>query len=281
MSASKPKKTKTTGKKHFEIKFDNSKIIKQIIETLSSILDEIEIKVTPEALTIEAMDPSRICLLQLQLEKSALDTYTCKGENKIGINAADLDKVLKRCANNETVELSFIESEQKIRVVMEKEGANRKRTFTLSLLELECEEVPMDNLRKIDYDSQWSCDPSLLGEAIKDGEIYSEILNILSNEEGLTFSSLGTIGEMEYTLDSEDLIDFQAKEDNKGSYSIQFLKGILKLGAITEKLTIFLKTDHPFKMLFSFLEGGTLEYYLAPRVEEVDFDEDEFEEFVD
>jgi hypothetical protein len=159
---------------------------------------------------------------------------------------------------------------------MQREGMSRTRTFSLALLDIEIEEIPMDNLLKIEYPAKWVIDPEFLVEAIKDAEIYSEILNIKALEgQGLNFSSTGQIGEMIYDLSEEDLIDAEISETSSGAYSLTFLKAILKIASITEKLEISLKTDHPLKMIFNLLEGGELNYFLAPRVEEAEFDEDD------
>ena len=118
-------------------------------------------------------------------------------------------------------------------------------------------------------------------EAIKDAEIYSEIMNMIATEgKGLVFSSTGQIGEMEYDLNEDDLIETNISGTSSGAYSLTFLKAILKIASITEKLEISLKTDHPLKMIFNLLEGGELSYFLAPRVEEAEFeDDDDMDEF--
>jgi hypothetical protein len=98
--------------------------------------------------------------------------------------------------------------------------------------------------------------------------------------QGLIFSSTGQIGEMEYDLNEDDLIETDINGTSSGAYSLTFLKAILKIASITEKLEISLKTDHPLKMIFNLLEGGELSYFLAPRVEEVEFeDDDDMDEF--
>ncbi|MBY8984607.1 MAG: proliferating cell nuclear antigen (pcna) [Candidatus Lokiarchaeota archaeon] len=260
----------------FTLKLENSRILKGIVETLASIIDETEFRVTPKEFTISAMDPSRICLLKLSIKKDDFDEYECSTESKIGLNLDDLDKILKRSTTNDTVEINFTETDQKIKIKMQREGVSRTRTFSLALLDIDIEEIPMDNLLKIEYDSKWVIDTDFLVEAIKDAEIYSEILNINANEgKGLIFSSSGQIGEMEYDLNEDDLIESQLKGSSSGAYSLTFLKAILKIASITEKLEISLKTDHPLKMNFDLLEGGKLSYFLAPRVEEEEFAEDD------
>ena len=57
----------------FTLKLENSRILKGIVETLASIIDETEFRVTPKEFTISAMDPSRICLLKLSIKKENFD----------------------------------------------------------------------------------------------------------------------------------------------------------------------------------------------------------------
>ena len=264
----------------FTLKLDNSRVLKGIVETLSSIIDETEFKVSPKEFVITAMDPSRICLLKLSIKKENFDDYKCVKESKIGLNLDDLDKILKRSSADDTIEIDFKETDQKIKITMERIGKTRKRTFSLTLIDLDREEIPMENLLKIEYPSKWVIDTEFLVEAIRDAEIYSEILNMKAvANKGLIFSSTGQIGEMEYNLSVEDLIESEISETSTGAYSLTFLKAILKIASITEKLEISLKTDHPLKMIFNLLEGGELNYFLAPRVEEAEFDDDDMDEF--
>ena len=260
----------------FTLKLENSRILKGIIETLASIIDETEFRVTPKDFTISAMDPSRICLLKLAIKKDDFDEFKCEKESKVGLNLDDLDKILKRSAVNDSVEISFSETDPKIKIKMQREGTQRTRTFSLAILDIDIEEIPMDNLLKIEYPTKWVIDPEFLVEAIKDAEIYSDILNIKAEEnQGLVFNSSGQIGEMIYDLNEDDLINSTINGTNSASYSLTFLKAILKIASITEKLEISLKSDHPLKMIFNLLEGGELSYFLAPRVEEAEYEEDE------
>ena len=264
----------------FTLKLENSRILKGIVETLASIIDETEFRVTPKEFTISAMDPSRICLLKLSIKKDNFDDYKCSKDSKVGLNLDDLDKILKRSTANDAVEIDFNEKDQKIKIKMQREGTSRTRTFSLALLDIDIEEIPMDNLLNIEYSSKWVIDPDFLVEAIKDAEIYSEILNMKSIEDqGLVFSSTGQIGEMNYELELDELIETDITGTSSGAYSLTFLKAILKISSITEKLEISLKTDHPLKMMFNLLEGGELFYFLAPRVEEAEFEDEDMDEF--
>ncbi len=261
--------TEEIGK--FVLKMENPRNLKAIIETLSNIIDECEFEINIDELIVSAMDPSRVCLLQLKISNQHFDEYRSNKPIKVCLNLDDFNKIMKRSSTKDTIELSYNENEQKIKIKMKKEGVSRTRTFSLSLLDLNSEEVPMQGLLEIDYDVEWQMDPDFLIEALKDAEIYSEVLNMKAcEEEGIIFSSIGQIGEMTYELGLDELKEPNISDENTGAYSILFLKSISKISSITEKLEISLKTDHPLKMTFDLLEGGELNFFLAPRVDEGD-----------
>jgi proliferating cell nuclear antigen len=268
-------KEERSREKTFSIKKENGKILKAIVETLAGVADETEITITPEAFVVKAMDPSRICLLKLSIKKADFETYECSSACEIGINLSDLNKILNRSSASDSIELTFKEEEQKLKVKMQREGSNKTRTFSLNLLDVDIEEVPMDNLLKIDYEAKWAMPLLILIEAMKDAEIYSEIFNARAIEgQGLIFTSAGQIGEMEYDLPLDGLTESDLKGTNTGAYSLKFLKAIVKIVPVTEKLEMLLKTDHPLRMTFNLLEGGELVYFLAPRVDEQESDEE-------
>jgi len=262
----------------FQIKIGNSKILKGIIETLSSIIEETQIHVDPNEFTITAMDPSRICILKFTMKKEHFDGYKCKKEANIGINLQDLDKILKRSSANDSITLDFEENDQKVKIKMNRDKSLRTRTFSLALLDLDYEEIPIDNLLGIEYSSKGSIDSSLLIEACKDAEIYSEVLTITSREKkGLAFQSSGQIGEMNYEVGIDELKHIELSGEDQSTYSLTFLKSILKAASITKHLEFFLRQDHPLKLIFELETGGELLYFLAPRVDQEEYTEDDNE----
>jgi len=263
-----------------KLKLENGKILKGIVETLSSIIDETTFIITPDAFMMSAMDPSRICLLKFSMKKENFDEYECKDTYKISVNLDDLAKILRRSSGTDGFVITYNEDDQKIKIqIINDKMKKRKRTFSLSLLDLDIEEINFEALEGIEYPSQWVMDIDFLVESIKDAEIYSEILTIQANEDvGIIFNSYGQIGEMNGEIGLEDLDGYEIDGTSAGSYSISFLKNILKLSTITEELDISIKEDHPIKMIFKLTNSDELLYFLAPRVEDGTFDDDDIDD---
>ncbi len=268
----------------FSLKLDKSRVLRVIIETLASIVTEAKFKITPKGLTILAFDDSRICLLQLKIKGEDFDEFSCDKKLDIDLNIDDLDKILKRSTLNDSLEIAFKEADNKIKIKLQRTTDEEKkltRTFSLALSENEIENLHLDRLYEIEYNTNWEIEPAFLVEAIKDAEIYSEVLSLKATEgEGLLFSSIGTIGEMEYFLDLEDLRSSNINETCMGSYSLDFLKAILKISSITMNLEMGLKSDYPLKIIFKLENDCELSLFLAPRVEHEE-DEDDNEDMDD
>lgn len=269
--------------KTFMFKIENSKIMKSIIETISSIIDETKLTISDLGLTIEAMDPSRICLFNLRFNKNDFDEFENSGKFSIVINMEDLDKILKRASATDNLVFNYTSKTGKLSILMKKEEKSRGRRFSLSELDSEIEKVPLDDLLSENFETYFEIGPEVFIEATKDAEIYSEILNLKCDPEfGLIFSASGVLGDLDFQFEKDDLISANLVSIETGSYSLTFLKKILKISNITEKLEVSVKTDYPLKMKFSLLEGAILFFWLAPRVEnDSDFDEEEFSEEFD
>ncbi len=271
-------------KEQFKIKNENSKILKSIIETLSALIEETQLIVTPEGFHIKAMDPSKSCMVSLSIEKENFDEFECGLPCKLSLSLDDFDKILRRSTNNDHLILSYNEEEQRIKIQIIPEGATYSRTFYLALLDIDYEEVLVENLNRIVFHTKFCLDIDFLIQAVKDAEIYSDTLSMKSIQgQGLEFYSIGSIGEMRYKISPEDIpnLDLEIIEESCDSFSIDFLKKITKIHTIADEVDISLRADHPLKMEISLVEGGNLLYYQAPRAENEEANDytDEIDEY--
>jgi len=67
---------------------------------------------------------------------------------------------------------------------------------------------------------------------------------------------------------SDALLDIQAEEPAKATFSLSYLTEIVKAASATSELaTIEFATDMPIRIDFQQPKEGKLTYYLAPRIE--------------
>ena len=277
----------------------------RFFEALSSFVDEAEFVVLKDELRITISDPSRIGLMRIAFNSDSLKFFRL---GKVGINLDDLKDLLKCNAKDEsTVSLVFTEEE----LVMSITSTKRKRTITRTLkhIDFELQEIPMDVLNNIVYPFAFEMTKDDFVDLIANSGRYSEILKIEANPRVIIFSESGSKGNSEIDFKKRNLVSlsFQKEklllelegEENQeskeaikqvlkekssmGSYSLSFLKIVKDFSNILdlrEKISFSLKTDNPFKTEISFkkLSSTKLTYYLAPRVPEEDFEEEDGDE---
>jgi proliferating cell nuclear antigen len=252
----------------FKVKIKDSKVVRGIFEAVSAIISETRLKIDPNVgMSMSAMDGSHICLVSLTLKKEDLDIFEAKEEEELGINLEDLVKIIKRGAANDEITFSRQKNEKKLNIEMQAEGAKKSRKFTMSLIDIDSEDINLDALNGIEFDNVCQFDLGILDEAIKDAEIFSEVLQIKA-EDKLIFSAEGTMGDMRYELEKDEIANAKLSSPSEGSFAIQFLKSILKISAISKQVEMSLKTGNPVKMQFKLMENSKILYFLAPRVEE-------------
>lgn len=260
----------------FECSLKQVGVLKSIIDVLTSIIDDAANFVAkPEGFGIIAMDPSHVSMVEFQLPKEVFDTYKCDKKEKIGLNIGNLNKLLKRVGGNEELTLKLSEKGNKLQL---KFSGKSTRTFSLNLIDLEEEEYPSPKMQfnaKVILD-----DPNLLSSAIKDAELFSDHVKLDVESNKFTIFAKGDNGEVEVEIPSErDALTLEVKERSSSLYPLSYLTSIIKLGNVTDNLTLEYSSEMPMQMLFKLKKigeaSGYIKYFLAPRVEE---EEEEFEE---
>ena len=93
----------------FKLKVADAKLLRDMITSISILVDEASFKLDPEGLKLRAMDPSRVAMIDFEWPKTVFEEYKCTEPTKMCINISELLKLLKRAGKDEVVELSLDE----------------------------------------------------------------------------------------------------------------------------------------------------------------------------
>ena len=91
----------------FVAKFDDAKTWQALIGAISALVDEANFEVSPQGMTLRAMDPSRIAMVDFELPKSAFSNFECDEEVRIGINMDEMEKIVKRAGSGNSLALGL------------------------------------------------------------------------------------------------------------------------------------------------------------------------------
>jgi len=235
---------------------------KNMIETLSKIVDEALIKFNSEGMQLKALDPAHVSLIAINIPSSAFDEYDVEEEVKFGFITSNLMKLMRRAKKGDILVLEILED----RVQLEFRGPVVKRYITANLDVAEVE-IPESAL-EFNVQATLIVDP--LRNAIKDAEVIGDTLEIeAENEEELIFRGKGAESVTETRVSSESgaLIGMTVKSPSRSLYAIEHLKSIVSLTKVADTVELEFSSEMPLRLSFSLPGEGKVEYLLAPKLE--------------
>jgi proliferating cell nuclear antigen len=242
----------------------DAKLLRDMITAISILIDEATFKIDPEGIKLRAMDPSRVAMVDFEWPKTIFDEYTATEPTKMCINISEMLKLLKRAGKDEVVELSLDEKTGKLQI---KITGKYSRNFTMPTLEASEEEVPTP---KITFNVKAKVTTQGLSQAIEDAQLVSDHVRIEADNDKLVLNAAGDLMGATITLQkgSDALLELEAKEPSKATFSLSYLSEIIKEASATSDIaTLEFSTDMPIKIDFQQAKEGKLTFYLAPRIE--------------
>jgi proliferating cell nuclear antigen len=255
---------KREEKEMFKLKVTDAKPLRDMTTAIAILVDEATFKIDPDGIKLRAMDPSRVAMIDFEWPKTVFEEYVCQEPTKMCINISELLKLLKRAGKDESVELSLDEKTGRLQV---KIMGKYSRNFTMPTLEASEEEVPTP---KIAFNVKAKATTQGLSQAVEDAQLVSDHVRLEAEADKLTLSATGDLMGATITLakGSDALLDIEAKENSKATFSLSYLSEIIKAASATSDIaTIEFSTDMPVRIDFQQVKEGKLTFFLAPRIE--------------
>ncbi len=233
--------------------------IKDAIESISTLVDEARFKLSPEGISVRAVDPANVAMVSLDLSKDAFDSYEAT-EGEIGIDLTKLNGIMEMADKNDNIELELDETAHKLIIRM------RGLSYTMSLLD-------PSSIRKepkvpaLDLPARVVIRGEDLKRAVKAAEKVSDYMNIGVRGDVFFMEAEGDTDKVLLEMTKDQLVDIQPGEV-KSLFSLDYLADISKIAGKAEEVTIDIGKDYPLKIKLKIAQGhGEVGYMLAPRVE--------------
>ncbi len=248
----------------FKVKMADAKFLKDMMGAISILVDEATFDLAPDGIKLRAMDPSRVAMVDFEWPKTVFDEYACSEAMKMCINISEMLKLLRRTGKDESVELSLDEKTGRLKIAIR---GRYTRTFNMPTLEAMEEEVPTP---KVSFNIRAKATTEGFREAIEDASLVSDHVRIEADNKKIVMDATGDImgATIEFEKGSDVLLDLEAKEASKATFSLSYLSEIVKAAVATSEIAILeFSTDMPIKLDFQQEKEGKLTFYLAPRIE--------------
>ncbi len=236
-----------------------SEILKDLVEIVGTIVDEVKLNLDKEGISLKAVDPAHVAMVDLNLKKDAFESYDAE-ETELGINLSKVDQFLRSAGSGDIVSLTHNEEEN--RLVMEVDNITQKMPL------LDTAGMTDPNVPQLDLPINLTLQGKHLLKGIKASQNISDHISITAGPDGFEIISEEDEDMVRLTLSEDELEALEAKEKVRSLFALDYFSNMIKCVGNNTSINMELGGDYPVKMRFEFAEGhGDVIYLLAPRIE--------------
>ncbi|MFW5939019.1 MAG: DNA polymerase sliding clamp [Halolamina sp.] len=235
--------------------------LRDSLDAVSVLVEECKIRLNEEELSIRAVDPANVGMVDLTLEAAAFESYEADG-GVIGVNLTRLEEVAGMANADDLIHLELDEETRKLHIDVE------GLSYTLALIDPDSIRQEPD-IPELDLPAEIVLEGAQLNRGITAADMVSDHirLRVDGSDETFHIEAEGDTDDVDLTLESDDLIDLTAGPADS-LFSLDYLKDMNKAIASDAEVRVELGEEFPVKLHYEFAEGlGQVTFMLAPRIQ--------------
>ena len=272
-------------------------VFASLFQHMKLFTEHITIMFDKEKMYIQAMDASRVSILEFTIPVAWFDKYehTCASAIPIGVHATCLYKILSTRDKAQEIHISFKEDESdKLyfhftcgrsltngiaaaaaatdddgAAVAVKDAVNKSvfdKRFELPLMDIDFETM---HIPESECQAEFSILSGTFSSLIHQLKLFGDTLEIECSEEQILLHSLSVeTGKMSVEIDINDLTEFSINEGETMnlSFSLSLLNNICMYNKLAKEVVIQLTSNFPMKVTYDLGDDASICFYLAPRI---------------
>jgi len=246
------------GERMFEAKI-KSDVLKEVVDVISTLVDEAKFNFGKEALVVKAVDPAHVAMVDLTLDRQAFEAYKAD-DAELGLDLDKMKEVLKLARAGDV--LSVTQEEDKNRLVVHVGNITRRMSL-VDTAGMSDPKVPNLNLpAKIRVRTEE------LRQGIRASESVSDHIALIATPDGFEILSEGDTDSVNLKLPKDMLDELVCKEKARSLFPLDYFANMIKAISTAPTVTMYMGNDYPVRLEFDIAGGkGQVKYLLAPRIE--------------
>ena len=234
-------------------------VLKEVVDVVSTLVDEAKFNVGKDAITVKAVDPAHVAMVDLTLDRSAFEAYKAD-EGELGIDMDKMKEILRLAKGGEAIAIGHDENKNRLVVTV---GNTTRRMALVDTAGMSDPKVPSLNLP-----AKVVVRTDELRQAIRASESISDHLALKASPEGFEIVSEGDTDNVSHVVPKDLLEELQVKEPVRSLFPLDYFSNMVKAISSAQTVTLYLGSDYPVKVEFKIAGGkGEVKFLLAPRIE--------------
>ncbi|SEW18269.1 DNA polymerase sliding clamp [Halobacterium jilantaiense] len=235
--------------------------LKETLDSVSVLVDECKIHLDEDGLSIRAVDPANVGMVDLDLAAAAFESYEADG-GLIGVNLSRLEDIAGMADAGQLVQLELDEETRKLHIQID--GLE----YTLALIDPDSIRQEPD-IPDLDLPAHVVIEGRDIDRAVTAADMVSDhiALGVDAADELFYVDAEGDTDDVHLELTRDQLIDLESGAAHS-LFSLDYLKDMNKAIPKDAEVELELGDEYPVKMHFDIAEAqGQVTYMLAPRIQ--------------
>jgi len=235
--------------------------LRETLDSVSVLVDECKIHLDEDGLSIRAVDPANVGMVDLDLGAAAFESYEADG-GIIGVNLSRLEDIAGMADADQLVQLELDEETRKLHIQID--GLE----YTLALIDPDSIRQEPD-IPDLDLSANVVIEGRDIDRAVTAADMVSDhiALGVDAADELFYVDAEGDTDDVHLELTRDQLIDLEAG-DAHSLFSLDYLKDMNKAIPKDAEVELELGDEYPVKIHFDIAEAqGHVTYMLAPRIQ--------------
>ena len=236
-----------------------SEILREVVDVVATLVDEAKGNLGKDGLSVKAVDPAHVAMVDLTLDRSAFEAYKAD-DVELGLDMDKMKEVLKLSRVGEVLAMEHEEDKNRLVVHV---GNITRRMSLVDTAGMSDPKVPNLNLpAKIKVRTEE------LRQGIRASESVSDHIALVATPDGFELVSEGDTDSVNLKLPKDMLDELVCKEKVRSLFPLDYFANMVKAIGSAQTVTMYMGNDYPVKMEFDIAGGkGQVKYLLAPRIE--------------
>ena len=236
-----------------------SDIIKGIIDVTSPLVNEAKFNITSKGISIRAVDPAHVAMVDLELKSTAFEEYK-SDDMELGIDLDKLNGIMKLANTGDSISLEYDEESNRLIVKI----GNLVRRMGL----IDTAGMPDSKVPHLDLPAKVVVRASEISKGVRASEAVSDHLALSIDKDSFELFAEGDTDTVNLKLPKTLLLELHSPGKFKSLFSIDYFSNMIKPVKSEDPIAINIGNDNPIRVDFDFAEkNGHVTYLLAPRIE--------------
>ena len=236
-----------------------SEVLKGIIDVTSPLVNEVKFNITPKGISLRAVDPAHVAMVDLQINDKAFEEYKAT-DMELGIDMDKLGGIMRLSSADDMVFLEYEEDSNRLIIKI----GNLVRRMGL----IDTAGMPDPKMPNLNLPAKVVLKASELNQGVRASEAVSDHLALTVNKDNFELYAEGDTDTVNLKLPKDLVIDLNTASKCKSLFSIDYFSNMIKPVRSEDPITIHLGSDNPIRVEFDIADKkGHVTYLLAPRIE--------------